>query len=189
VALDIKVARARLEDLLRLAVKGRPPIAGRAEITTKFLLPAGSGSVADRLQLDGGSTLPRRDSPMSTCRRRSRCSASEGAATIRATAAARVSSRTCAGQFVLRNGQISFSKLAFAVPGAEVHLTGWYSLRGELMDFSGELLTDASLADMTHGFKSLVARVAQPFFRGRAADRGSRFGSPGRDRTRRSGSM
>jgi hypothetical protein len=33
------------------------------------------------------------------------------------------------------------------------------------MDFTGELLTDATLSDMTSGFKSLLARVAQPFFR------------------------
>jgi hypothetical protein len=33
------------------------------------------------------------------------------------------------------------------------------------MDFTGNLLTDASLADMTSGFKSVLARVAQPFFR------------------------
>ena len=33
------------------------------------------------------------------------------------------------------------------------------------MNFTGELLTDATLADMTSGFKSIVARIAQPFFR------------------------
>jgi hypothetical protein len=33
------------------------------------------------------------------------------------------------------------------------------------MNFTGELLTDATLADMTSGMKSLLARVAQPFFR------------------------
>jgi len=33
------------------------------------------------------------------------------------------------------------------------------------MDFKGYFLADASLADMTHGMKSLLARLAQPFFR------------------------
>jgi len=33
------------------------------------------------------------------------------------------------------------------------------------MDFKGALLTEASLADMTSGVKSMLARVAQPFFR------------------------
>ena len=33
------------------------------------------------------------------------------------------------------------------------------------MDVRGELLTDATLADMTSGVKSLLARRAQPLFR------------------------
>ena len=33
------------------------------------------------------------------------------------------------------------------------------------MNFQGELLTDATLADMTSGVKSLLARLAQPLFR------------------------
>jgi hypothetical protein len=51
------------------------------------------------------------------------------------------------------------------VPGAKVQLAGTYDLRDEMIDFQGELLTDASLADMTSGFKSMLARLAQPFFR------------------------
>ena len=46
-----------------------------------------------------------------------------------------------------------------------MRLSGTYDLRSETMNFIGELLTDASLADMTSGFKSLLARVAQPFFK------------------------
>ena len=39
-------------------------------------------------------------------------------------------------------------------------------LHRELIDFRGDLLLDASLAQMTTGVKSLLARIAQPFFRG-----------------------
>jgi hypothetical protein len=34
-----------------------------------------------------------------------------------------------------------------------------------MMDFKGYFLADATLADMTHGVKSMLARLAQPFFR------------------------
>ena len=34
-----------------------------------------------------------------------------------------------------------------------------------MLDFKGDLLLDASLADMTSGFKAFLARLAQPFFR------------------------
>ena len=70
-----------------------------------------------------------------------------------------------AGKFSLRNARLTFSRLQFLVPGAIVDLSGTYGLRDEQMDFKGFFLADASLADMTHGVKSLLARLAQPFFR------------------------
>ena len=55
--------------------------------------------------------------------------------------------------------------MTFAVPGSVVQLAGYYNLHTQEMNFTGDLLTDATLADMTSGFKSLLARLAQPFFR------------------------
>jgi hypothetical protein len=63
--------------------------------------------------------------------------------------------------------------LNFTIPGAEVQLAGLYDMRKETLDFQGDLLVDASLADMTSGFKSFLARLAQPFFRRPGG--GSRF--------------
>ena len=45
--------------------------------------------------------------------------------------------------------------------------------RGDFRTGEGELLVDASLSDMTSGFKSFLARLAQPFFRREGG--GSRF--------------
>jgi hypothetical protein len=54
VALDIQIREARIEDVLRLAVKAdKAPLTGRMEMTTTFLLPAGEQDVIDRLHLDG----------------------------------------------------------------------------------------------------------------------------------------
>jgi hypothetical protein len=64
----------------------------------------------------------------------------------------------------MRNARLTFSALTFSVPGSTVELRGTYDMRGGTINFIGNLLTDASLADMTSGWKSLVARVAQPFF-------------------------
>ena len=40
-------------------------------------------------------------------------------------------------------------------------------MRRELLDFRGHLLLDASLSQTTTGWKSVAARLAQPFFRRR----------------------
>jgi hypothetical protein len=73
----------------------------------------------------------------------------------------------------MRGAKLDFKELNFSIPGAEVQLAGLYDLHQEALDFKGELLVDASLADMTSGFKSLLARLAQPFFRRQGG--GSRF--------------
>jgi hypothetical protein len=69
------------------------------------------------------------------------------------------------GRFKLANGALTFSELTFAVPGSTVRLHGSYDLNSQVMNFEGDLLTDATLADMTSGVKSFLARLAQPLFR------------------------
>jgi hypothetical protein len=145
-------------------MKGRAPILGRADVTTKFLLPAGTGSVADRLQLDGRFDIAQAHFTNIDVQKRITLLSQRGRGDEEGDGTGESIVSNLHGQFVLKDGQLSFSDLAFQVPGAQVRLTGWYSLRAELMDFAGELLMDASLADMTHGFKSILARVAQPFF-------------------------
>jgi len=166
ISLDIRLDGARLEDLMQLAVKStRPPLTGRIDMTTKFVLPAGEGDVIERLQLDGRFELAQArftnlnvQKRITTLSRRGRGEENdEGAEEERVVSNLR-------GRFVMRNARLTFSALTFAVPGSTVELSGSYDMRGGTINFIGNLLTDASLADMTSGWKSLVARVAQPFF-------------------------
>ena len=167
IELDVQLAGARLEDLLELAVKAtKPPLVGRIDLTTRMVLPAGPESVVDRLQLDGAFHLAQaRFTNMNVQRRITTLSrrgrgeeGDEGAEQERVVSNLR-------GRFKLANGAMTFSELTFAVPGSTVRLHGAYNLRSEQMDFTGDLLTDATLADMTSGVKSLLARMAQPFFK------------------------
>jgi hypothetical protein len=167
ITLDIRLDAARLEDLMRLAVRSAsPPMVGRIDLSTRFLLPAGEADVVDRLNLDGTFRLAQArftnlnvQQRITTLSRRGRGEESdEGADEERVVSNLR-------GRFALRNARLSFSELTFAVPGSVVQLTGSYHLRSEAIDFTGDLLTDATLADMTSGLKSIVARLAQPFFR------------------------
>jgi hypothetical protein len=167
VSLDVRLDGARLEDLMTLAVKSnKPPLVGRIDLSTSFVLPQGEADVIDRLQLAGTFRLAQArftnlnvQRRITTLSRRGRGEESdEGAESERVVSNLR-------GRFVLRNAVLSFSDLTFAVPGSVVRLSGSYNLHSEVMDFRGELLTDATLADMTSGFKSVLARVAQPFFR------------------------
>ncbi|MBI4265025.1 MAG: hypothetical protein HY657_11680 [Acidobacteria bacterium] len=166
VTLDVRIEDGRIEDLLALAVKAaQPPLTGRIAMDTAFLLPAGRQPVVERLQLDGRFSLARArfsnidvQQRIATLSRRGR--GDEGEAPPGESIVSSVG-----GRFVLKSGVLSFSELTFSVPGATVQLTGTYGLRDEQLALAGDLLLDASLPDTMSGFRSLLARLAQPFFR------------------------
>jgi hypothetical protein len=165
VALDIAIDEGRIEDLLQLAVKSaRPIITGRIDLNTKFLLPAGDESVVEKLRLQGAFKLAQARFTNVDVQEKITMLSQKGRGDEDGNGGESVVSNL-GGQFVMENAALRFSNLTFAVPGAVVQLAGTYNLRSEQMDFAGELLTDASLGDMTSGVKSVLARMAQPFFR------------------------
>ncbi len=166
VSLDVRIVHGHIEDLMRLAVKtGKNPLMGTIELQTKFLLPQGSADVVDRLQLNGAFKLVQATFTSIDVQRKINVLSSRGRGDENDDGTGQSVVSNLEGKFVLRNARLSFSQLRFLVPGAIVELSGTYGLRDEQMDFKGFFLADASLADMTHGVKSLVARLAQPFFR------------------------
>jgi hypothetical protein len=173
IALDVAIDKGRIEDLLKLAVKGaRPIITGRIDLKTKFMLPAGEQSVIEKLQLNGAFSLAQARFTNVDVQKKITMLSQKGRGDDEGNDGESVVSNL-AGQFVLENSSLRFSNLTFGVPGAIVQLAGTYNLRSEQMDFRGELLTEASLGEMTSGFKSILARIAQPFFKRRGG--GSKF--------------
>jgi hypothetical protein len=176
VALDIQIREARIEDVLRLAVKAaKAPMTGRMNLTTTFLLPAGDQDVIDRLRLNGQFRLAQaRFSNIDVQRRIEALSLrARGKEDAEPTGDGTSVVSNLRGRFVMRGAKLDFNELTFSIPGAEVQLAGIYDMRGESLNFQGELLVEASLADMTSGFKAFLARLAQPFFRRPGG--GSRF--------------
>jgi len=166
VSLDIKIDRGHIEDLMRLAVKtGKNPMLGTIDLQTKFLLPQGDADVVDRLQLEGAFKLAQAQFTSIDVQRKINLLSSRGRGDEDADGTGNSVVSNLEGKFKLRNARLTFSSLRFLVPGAIVELSGTYGLRDEQMDFKGYFLADASLADMTHGVKSILARLAQPFFR------------------------
>ena len=168
VTLDVQLRQARMEDLMRLAVKSaKPPLSGRVDLATKFLLPAGTQDVVDRLQLAGQFSLAEAKFANVDVQRRltSLSLRARGKENPEEEVNGESIVSKMQGTFALNHAVLEFSNLTFSVPGAMVQLAGTYTLHDEQLDFHGDLMVDASLADMTSGFKSLLARLAQPFFR------------------------
>jgi len=164
VYLQVTIDDARIEDILKLAIKSKKmPLTGRMKLQTTFLLPAGDADVPQRLQLDGAFSIASArftsfnvQQRIDTLSRRGRGDTSNSGPSV-------VSNLS--GRFVMKNGRISLRNLTFAVPGSAVQLAGSFDLKSEQLDFGGHLLLDASLAETVTGYKSVLVRLAQPFFR------------------------
>lgn len=166
VALDVEIDRGRIEDLLALAVKTKAPLlTGRVDVATTMVLPAGEADVIDRLRLDGRFRLAQARFTNVDVQKKIATLSLRGQGQEDAVPTGNSVVSNLGGRFVLRDARITFSELTFGVPGAVVELAGTYNLHDESIDFKGYLLTDASLADMTSGIKSVFARLAQPLFR------------------------
>ena len=71
-----------------------------------------------------------------------------------------------AGAFNLSGGRITFDKLDYRLPGAEVQLAGIYSLNGEQFDFHGKVRTEAEVSQMVSTWwKQLLLKPVDRFFR------------------------
>ena len=116
IRLDVTVDKGRLEDLLRLAVKGdRPPMTGAINFHTKFDLPHGPGDLADRLNLNGKFDVERAQftSPEVTAKIETLSRKGQGQPENK-DAGSSVSQLK--GNFVLDNGVITFRGLLLLSP-------------------------------------------------------------------------
>jgi hypothetical protein len=168
ILLDATSRNARLEDLLRLALKAdKPPMVGVISFRSRIDIPPGKQTVADRLRLDGEFSIDSArfahlnvQQKVEKLSRRGRGridgdQEGEGPGSV---------ASDFSGRFALRDSMMTFSNLKFAVPGASVNLNGTYAMHGEEVDFRGTLALQATLSQMTRGWKAALLRPLDPIF-------------------------
>jgi hypothetical protein len=164
VHLQVTIDDAKIEDILRLAIKSKKtPLTGQMKLETTFLLPAGEADVPQRLELDGAFSIAQARFTSFNVQQRIDTLSRRGRGRTDDTGPSVVS--RLSGRFVMKDGRIRLRNLTFAVPGSVVQLAGTFDLKSEQLDFTGHLLLDASLSETVTGFKSVLVRIAQPFFR------------------------
>ena len=164
VTLDVTMEQARLEDVLRLAVKSaKPPMTGALRLTTKFVLPPGERDVVQRLRLEGRFAIAgtRFTDPEVQAKINGLSPGSRGKTTDEDKQ--HVSSQFN-GTFTLGNGTLTIPEATFDVPGALVRISGTYALVPETIDFRGTVLMDATISQMMTGMKSKLLKVIDPLF-------------------------
>jgi hypothetical protein len=168
IELEVVLHRARIEDLLRLGVHTEPPImTGPMAMNTLLRLTPGDADVADRLQLKG--TFHVLDAHFTNQKVQSKIDTfsliSQGKPREAHDHLDQTVPTDLKGVFTLQNGLLTFSLLHFLIPGTHVDVAGVYSLDGQTFDFHGKAKLEASLSQMTTGWKSLLLKPLDRFFR------------------------
>ena len=164
VELDVVIDAGRLEDILRLAVKGpQPPMTGEMKLKTKFLLPPGDRDAIQKLRLDGNFSIDKAEFTKAQVQDKVDAFSTKARGVKDATPDPVVSNFR--GTFRMRDGTIHFSNVTFAMPGARVNLSGRFVMESEALDFRGIVRLDAKLSLLTTGVKSFFLRVVDGLFR------------------------
>jgi len=174
VNLDITIRNGRVQDVLHLAMKSaKPPMLGQMAMQAKLLLPPGDRKVSERLDLDGRFVLenarftdPQVQEQIAMLSRRAQGKKPDEPIGV--------ISSTMRGTFKMNDGTIRFNPFRFGVPGADVQIVGSYGIRSEQVDFSGDLLMNASVSEAAGGgIKGFLLKPFDPLFRDKGT-KGSR---------------
>jgi hypothetical protein len=162
VTLDVTMTNARLEDVLKLAVKTpSSPMTGALQMTTHFVLPPGDRDVVEKLLLNGHFSI--RDTRFTSADVQNKINGLSHRGRGKVEDTSPVTSQF-KGTFKLSGGSLRIPNVTFDIPGALVQMTGTYDLTPETLDFTGTLRTDATISEMTGGFKGKTLKILDPIF-------------------------
>jgi hypothetical protein len=166
ITLDVTVGPAKIDDLLKLGVKTEPPVmTGDLTMHTKLHLPPGKESVIAKLRLQGNFqitnvhfTNEKLQAKVDELSLRGQGRPKEVKEPHPDFASA------MQGNFALDAQKITISGLDYTVPGARVAMNGVYTLDGEQFNFQGTARLDAKVSEMVTGWKSVMLKLADPYF-------------------------
>ena len=163
VTLDVTLDRARLEDVLFLAVSADPPpMSGALKLRARLVLPPGHVDALQKLRLDGTFAID--DARFVNGGVQAKVNEASQKARGDAGGPEQVVS-DFSGRFAMSGGVIRFSTIDFSMPGAKVTLNGTFAAATQAMDFKGTVRLDAKLSELTTGMKSMFLKVIEPVFR------------------------
>jgi hypothetical protein len=164
ITLDVTTPKARIEDILRLAINSdKAFLRGPVDIKAKLSLPPGKENVLNKLGLIGSFAVT--DARWSSSEMREKLEGfsrrAQGQPEDQDVGSAVTDMQ---GSFVLERGVMRFSKLNFSVPGASVELAGTYEIQTQKIDMKGHLKMQAKLSQTMTGAKSFFMKAIDPLF-------------------------
>jgi len=164
ISLDVTTPKARIEDILALAIRSdKPFLRGPVRVVAKLSLPPGKQKVIDKMSLKGTFAISngRWASPEMREKLESFSRHAEGKPEDEDAGSAITDLQ---GQFALADSLLTFSKLTFSVPGVGVELAGSYDIHSQKIDMQGHLRMKAKLSQTVTGAKSFFLKAIDPLF-------------------------
>lgn len=169
ISLTVNVDRGRMEDFLQLvSSSGTPLLTGTLAMKTSLDIPPGTEPVHRRMKLNGSFTL--NDAEFSDAKIQQRigdlslrglgqpkqAKEEDGTGGVRS---------TMQSDFQMNAGVIALPNLKYSVPGADIDMKGTYSLEGGKLNFTGAARMQATVSQMVGGWKGLLLKPADRFFK------------------------
>ncbi len=165
VKVHVKIDDGRIEDVLRLTIRGNTPVmTGALALHADLDLPAGPQDVMDRMRLQGQFNIAgvRFDSQEVQTRI---SDMSERARGLDPDEHSQNVASTLRGDFTLARNTLTLRDGAFGIPGAQVQVAGTYGLRNEALEFDGTVRMRATVSQAAGGVKGALLKVVDPLFR------------------------
>ena len=166
--LDMSVHEGRIQDLLLLFIKSpRPAISGTISLHAKVEVPSDARPFLHKLRMDGDFGIGA--GKLANVKNQDAIDKISESARGETKKEQEIDPQTVLsnlrGHAVVRNGIANLSHVSFRVAGADAAVSGTYNLLNEEIDLHGTLATNGKLSDATSGFKSLMLKVINPFFK------------------------
>jgi AsmA-like C-terminal region len=157
--LYVVMEKGRVEDMLALSMKGSPTLMRGALATkTHVEIPPGPVSVSRKMRIEG--TFAIRDALLNDAKMQAQLDSmsmrAQGKPKLANVRDAEVVGASVAGKFSQANAVLDVSELNFKIPGAQAEMDGHVQLVGSTFEFRGKVRTQATVSQMTTGWKSLL---------------------------------
>jgi len=168
IALNVNVDRARIEDFLRLATDSPNPILdGGIGVQAQLHIAPGKTPVSHRIAIKGHFVLDEAEFSSLQVQKRIRELSLRGQGKsnqLKSAEDEKIKSHV-EGDFILDAGVLTLPSVLYSVPGADIHLHGTYRTQGGTLDFTGIAKMQATVSQMVGGWKGLLLKPADRFFK------------------------